>query len=85
MKAITRCKFVCNSITRTLSSKYNNETKSYTTAPLDTANMTVVSGDSAENKEFFASTPSGRLEVGLHAVGVFEVGKQYYIDITLAE
>lgn len=85
MPRSTRCKFVCNSITRSMSSKYNSETKQYESAPLDTANMSVVSGNSEENKQFFASTPSGTLQVGLHTPGVFEVGKEYYVDITPAE
>jgi hypothetical protein len=68
-----------------MSSKYNSETKQYDQTPLDTANLGVVTGDSEENKQFFASTPSGELKVGLHVPGAFEVGKEYYIDIIPAE
>lgn len=76
-----RCKFVCQSITRSMSSKYNEATGKYETAPLDTANLYVVTSGSEENKKFFASTPSGELKVGLHSVDHFEVGKEYYVEI----
>ncbi len=80
-----RCKFKCVSITRSLSAKKDPKTGVYGPAPLDTANFQVVIGDSEENKKFFASTPSGELKVGMHEPGVFEVGMEYYIDITPAE
>lgn len=80
-----RCKFTCQSITRSMSSKYNSETKQHDQTPLDTANLYVVTSGSDENKEFFASTPSGKLEVGVHVPGAFEVGKEYYVDIIPAE
>lgn len=79
-----RCKFVCQSITRSMSSKYNEKTGKYESCPLDTANLYVVTGGSDENKKFFASTPSGELKVGLHNPNAFEVGKEYYIDISPA-
>ena len=79
-----RCKFLCQSITRSMSYKQNEETKVYENVPLDTANLSVVTGTSEENKKFFASTPSGRLEVGLHNPNAFEVGKEYYVDISPA-
>lgn len=82
----TRCKFKCVSITRSMSSKYveKNGISVWTPTPLDTAKLVVVTGDSAENKSFFASTPSGAFEVGLHDPDAFVVGEEYYIDVTLA-
>lgn len=77
-----RCKFTCQSITRSLASRYNSETKKYETVPLDTADLYVVTGGSEENKAFFATTPSGKLELGLHNPGVFVVGADYYITIS---
>jgi hypothetical protein len=67
-----------------MSSKFNEETKTYEQAPLDTANLYVVTSGSEENKKFFASTPSGELKVGLHNTNAFEVGKEYYVEITPA-
>jgi hypothetical protein len=85
MPKTVRCKFHCHSITRSLSSRFNSETQKYETAPLDTAKFGVVSSGSEENKEFFKSTPSGMLEVGCHDPDVFVVGKEYFVEITLAE
>jgi hypothetical protein len=45
----------------------------------------VVDG-SPENKDFFKYTPSGKLELQVINKNVkFEPGKQYFIDISLAE
>jgi hypothetical protein len=46
----------------------------------------VVSG-SPENEKFYATTPTGVLHIQTkndEAAAMFEVGKQYYIDITPA-
>jgi len=47
--------------------------------------MYPVTGDSEENKKFFAYTPTGGLELATMNNRHFEVGKQYYVDITEAE
>ncbi len=39
----------------------------------------------SENKKFWEYTPSGSLELGTIKQMPFEVGKEYYLDITLAE
>ncbi len=47
-----------------------------------------VADNSPENKLFWESTPSGRLELGMvneEAVHEFEILKEYYIRITPAE
>ncbi len=49
------------------------------------AKFQAVTGKSSENEAFFAATPSGNLEVSTVKDDLFEVGKQYYLDITLAE
>jgi len=43
-----------------------------------------VVGGSEENKSFFASTPSGEIKFQALAGELFEVGKEYYIDLTPA-
>jgi len=44
--------------------------------------------DSEENKQFFASTPSGQITLSIlrpEAVTWFEKGKKYYVDFTSAQ
>lgn len=36
---------------------------------------------SSENKAFFNATPTGSLKIGVYKEDVFEVGKEYYLDI----
>ena len=43
---------------------------------------------SHENTKFWEATPSGKLELGcinLAAAEMFELGKEYYLDLTSAE
>lgn len=50
--------------------------------------LNAVYDGSPENKEFFKYTPSGQLSinsVNQTANALFVTGKEYYIDITLAE
>ncbi len=43
-----------------------------------------VSGGTEENEKFFAATPAGSFEVGTVILDAFEVGKEYYLDISEA-
>jgi hypothetical protein len=45
------------------------------------AAFSAVTDGSTENKEFFQYTPSGSLTIGVYKEDVFEVGKEYYIDV----
>ena len=72
----TRCKFKCDSITK--QKGWNGAEFVYD------AKFSVVYGDTEENKKFFAATPSGQLSVGGILSDQFEVGKEYYIDISEA-
>lgn len=50
--------------------------------------MAPVMVGSAENQRFYKSTPSGALEFfinGGEATGYFEIGKEYYLDFSLAD
>ena len=71
----TRCKFVCNRVAK--AKGWNAETPF-----LYEAEFSTVSDGSEENKKFFAATPSGSLKVGTVKVDVFEVGEEYFLDIT---
>lgn len=66
-----RCKFICMEI--------------ITIPGFYTARFIPVSSGSEENKRFWSATPSGKLELGTINEMPFEVGKEYYLDITLVE
>lgn len=47
-----------------------------------------VIGGSSENESFYKLTPAGSIElstINKEAAAALEVGKQYYVDFTLAE
>lgn len=75
-----RAKFLCQSVTKIKSWPGVKEGEPF----LYNSEFNVVSVGSPENKEFFASTPSG--QISIKSTGdLFEPGKEYYIDFTLAE
>jgi hypothetical protein len=81
MVKMVRCKFRCH---------YKDEYKDANTGEVISATikMSPVYGDSEENKNFFKYTPGGELNfytVNPTAAAQIEQGKEYYIDITLAE
>lgn len=75
---MTRAKFQCTSVT-----KY----KGWGGIELHyAAKFQAVVGEGApENKEFFASTPNGAIEITTVGEDHFEVGRDYYVDFTKAE
>lgn len=72
----TRCKFTCSEPTER--EGWNGH------KTLFAAKFRPVYGNSEENKKFFEATPSGLLEIGCFAKKSFEVGKEYYLDISEA-
>lgn len=71
----TRCKFTCQS--KTITSSGENQTNTFEFVP--------VTGNSEENKQFWKWTPSGSFKLGCVNKNVdFEIGKDYYIDISEA-
>lgn len=72
----TRCKMVCQKAMET-----TNDDFSYSFYPVIPAH----DDKDSENARFFKYTPSGALTFqGTNEHG-FEVGKEYYVDISLAE
>ena len=72
-----RTKFICTSVT-----KYKSGWGDY---PIHyTFKFNVVSSGSDENKQFFASTPSGSVELVALKADLFEIGQEYYLDFILA-
>ncbi len=77
----TRCKFYCNVVTKQKAYPFDPATPRF----VYTAEFSAVSDGSEENKKFFEATPSGSLRIGVYKDDVFEPGKSYYLDVTLAE
>ena len=73
----TRCKYSCHEVTKR---KHWDKAKGH----IFTAKFSPVMDGSEENKKFYAATPSGSLEVGTYQQDIFEVGKDYFIDISEA-
>ncbi len=75
MKSV-RAKFKVDSITN-----YNGGGMKVSASP--------VYGDTPENKTFSDNTPTGSLDLnispGKEAQGLFEAGKEYFVDISVAE
>jgi len=46
--------------------------------------FSAVSGTSEENKSFWEASPCGSLKLSTVKDDLFEVGKEYYLDFTLA-
>ena len=71
----TRCKFECTKVTEEKDSTFHYEF------------YAVVAGyedEGSENGQFFKYTPSGFFQLGCVNDQGFEVGKEYYIDISEA-
>ncbi len=74
---ITRCKFICQEVTKS---------KAWGEFPfVYRAKFSVVTSGSEENAKFFASTPSGQIDIATIRADHFEVGAAYYFDIEKAE
>lgn len=75
---MVRAKFLCNSVTKI---------KAWPGVKIPflfNAEFSPVCNTNEENKKFFESTPAGKIEI--KSVGdLFEPGKEYYIDFTVAE
>lgn len=81
---MVRAKFYCNRVVVEKADQ-SYHTKEGNTEKLDVVSVTLnaVSATSAENKEFFASTPNGQIELKIlrpEATGWFERGKEYYVE-----
>lgn len=84
-----RAKFIITKIERTLSHRKNEE-GNYVPAELWTIHGNPVYGNqdpNHENTRFWQASPSGSLALGTvnpEAVKEFDVGKEFYVDFTLA-
>ena len=78
-----RAKFVCIEIRKVMGGTYDENGK-YTSGILHAFRFVTVTSNSEENKKFFSSTPNGSIEIQSVRDDIFEIGKEYYIDFTLA-
>lgn len=83
-----RAKFKCATITRSHMSVNVPKEESpngYKVKEVHTVEFQVA-GDygSAENKRFYASSPSGSIKLTTVHEGLFDIGKEYYVDFTEA-
>lgn len=96
MPRTVRCKFKCNSVDKSASTRSvqiddpeKPGEKKWTNEPqtLYGVKMTPVYSDKpdSENKKFWEFTPNGLFEMQAIHEGMFEPGREYYIDITPAE
>lgn len=83
-----RAKFAVNSITRTLGSRKSGD--KYVSCEVWTINMQPVYGNgdpNHENTKFWDASPGGSFSlncVNAEAVKQFDIGKEYYFDISPA-
>jgi len=73
-----RAKFKVISIT---TSEHWDKDKS----PLSTVCLYPVTANNPENEQFYAATPSGKIELGTlnaSAAAAFQLGGEYYVDFT---
>lgn len=82
-----RAKFTCTSIKRQMSYHWNISTCEHEGREIRTVTLIPSSGNSDENKRFWNASPAGTLELGminLEAAEAFDIGKEYYLDISPA-
>lgn len=78
----TRCKFICNGVEKNYAGIWNKDTGKYEQGFSYNAKFNVVGDGTPEDKEFFASTPTGEIQVRYMRDGVFVPGAKYYVDFT---
>lgn len=72
-----RCKFTCQS---------KREYLQFGSGPAFDYEFSAITNDKTpENKLFWQYTPSGKLHVATVKDGSFQIGKDYYIDLTPVE
>jgi hypothetical protein len=88
----TRAKFYVSNVQPAKASVYTgldeNGKGVYEEREVANVHLNVVGGNTDENKQFFASTPSGQITLSIvnkAAADQLVLGKEYYVDFTEAE
>lgn len=72
----------------TVRAKFKVESKADHAGGFSSVTLNPVTGGSEENKEFYKWSPGGEIKLNTinpTAANAFIVGKEYYVDFTLAE
>lgn len=81
---MVRAKFICQSVTKRMCSVWNKDTQKSEVKPVYDYNFQVVTGGSAENAAFFASSPGGNIQLSAVNGELFDLGTEQYVDFTPA-
>jgi hypothetical protein len=81
---MTTAKFRCVSVSKTVGHVWSPDGKAGDGVVYE-ATLYPVTGDTEENKKFFASTPSGTIKLGTIREDHFIPGEAYYVDFRKAE
>lgn len=79
-----QAKFQCTSVKKYANNVWDVEGKGYKSGFTYAYEFQAVTGTSDENKQFFASTPSGNLTMAAVRDDLFVPGKSYYLNFTEA-
>ena len=88
---IVRAKVYCREIVNSASAGYNHSTGERTVHPgWEKVSFSFVNGNdpNSENARFWEASPGGDFWMNIQnpqAQGLFELGKEYYVDLTPAE
>lgn len=78
-KKVTRCKFRCDQVSKLVGYGKHKHLHSVSMAPVYANN-----DPNHENSKFWDTSPSGKFELSYIHSDLFEVGKEYYLDISEA-
>ncbi len=89
MSVQTRAKFRCSGVTKSEINVWNPDTKENDRVFVYAAKFQVVTNQDShapgdENAIFFASTPSGEISITTMRDDLFEPGRTYYVDFSVA-
>ena len=79
---MVRANFTCTSVKKYANNVWDSEHKTYKNGFTYAYEFQAVTGTSDENNTFFASTPSGNIQMSAVRDDLFVPGQSYYLDFT---